>query len=798
MFFRRNQPAPVQRDNGPRRWLFEQRKATYAKLMRRGEEENPAALANALEADVINVDENIWTDRLAEYKRRKTSVLPPAAGAALEAMPSPIVPGARNWSPLGPTVLNNGQAVGNPAVGGRVVGIAPMGDGLRVYAASANGGVFRSDDGGIAWRSLMDAFDVDPTNFASTSLACGAIAVDPDHPDRIYVGTGEGDTHGMFDDRIVHALPAHRGIGPIRSDDGGTTWVLENSAAGSANLAGKAFYALAIDPTNHEHVIAATTEGLYERVIAANGTPEWVRRRPGIHTSVIATAGAPHFYAAEAGVGVFKSADGRTWSAIATGFPTAHVGRIALAAKRSAAKFVYAFVAQPKPIGTLNAVCRFDIATSKWSLLTNVPNVLSANQGRSQGDYDLAIAVDPDDENIIYLGGNSLTTSPFPASIWRCVVAANGSITATSIGKEAHADVHVLTHTPGDSNALWTGCDGGVFLNRNPRGNGVFASRNNGLSCLCSNFVAQHPTDPSILFCGLQDNGTARTHGSPAWEHVMGGDGGYCAVNWADPQQVLVSMNGQILRSSDGGTTWREKVFDFFLMTYPLATLPRNPAKPAEAKIVAAAVVEVVNHAAVASIFLSTDFGSPNSWKRILQIPGIEIYSLAFATPDRLFAGATDGSKVFRVDRVNATTWKSTRIDNVAAGPIGVIGPISDVAVDPAVPQRNAIYVALGGTGDFRHVWRFDGTRWEARSGAAGADNLIDVEHNALAIDANAPQNLYAGADIGVWQSADSGMTWTPLSNGLPDAPVFDLQIHPTRNLLRAATHGRGIYEITL
>jgi hypothetical protein len=39
---------------------------------------------------------------------------------------------------------------------------------------------------------------------------------------------------------------------------------------------------------------------------------------------------------------------------------------------------------------------------------------------------------------------------------------------------------------------------------------------------------------------------------------------------------------------------------------------------------------------------------------------------------------------------------------------------------------------------------------------------------------------------------------WEPLENGLPDSPVYDLQIHPTQRLLRAATHGRGVYEIPL
>src|SRR5437879_3335563 len=100
--------------------------------------------------------------------------------------------------------------------------------------------------------------------------------------------------------------------------------------------------------------------------------------------------------------------------------------------------------------------------------------------------------------------------------------------------------------------------------------------------------------------------------------------------------------------------------------------------------------------------------------------------------------------------------------------------------------------------GDRRRVWWFNGTQWATRSGTAGTAQLLDVEHNALAVDRVAPNNVYVGADIGLWHSADGGRNWEPLQNGLPDAPVFDLQIHHTQRLLRAATHGRGIYELPL
>src|SRR5204862_3653919 len=174
-----------------------------------------------------------------------------------------FVPGARNWLPLGPNVVLDGQTVGSQPVAGRVAGLAIAPGASVIYAATANGGVFRSADGGTSWRSMMDRFDLDPTAFASASLVCGAIAIDPNDPNRVYLGTGEGDTLQLFRVRVVNALPAYRGVGPLRTDDGGVNWVGEPS---TPDLAGEAFFALAVDPGARDTVIAGTTNGLYRRL----------------------------------------------------------------------------------------------------------------------------------------------------------------------------------------------------------------------------------------------------------------------------------------------------------------------------------------------------------------------------------------------------------------------------------------------------------------------------------------------------------------------------------------------------
>ncbi len=801
-----------EREHGPAGWLLPIRESLYSKLgpisssllgdaHKVQQEASTKGFASKFRSvyrpghgeDVLtSAPSTLWLDRLAEYKRRKSS----GAASKLGIVPgAPSVPGGRNWRPLGPMVVQNGQAQGDPPVGGRVVGVAIAPGGKLVYAASACGGVFRSDDAGISWTPLMDRFDVDPTNFAATSLACGAIAIDPANPTRVYVGTGEGDTYALFASRIVNALPAYRGIGPIRSDDGGSTWVCESTTPPN-QLAGQAFFALAVDPTNAENVVGATSSGVYQRAPVPGGF-SWLQRRAGVYSSVVVTTwnGATRFMVAEWGKGVSVSPDGQTWTSHGTGFPAQDVGRIALAVTSAGGGVVYAFAAGTN--GTLRGLYRCAVSGGAWTSVSSLPDVLPVDQnGNSQGDYDLAIAVDPSDAGLIYLGG-SYSNDPqyWPASIWRCRISASGggyTATSTSIGGRVHADVHVLVHSPADSNSLWVGCDGGLFLNRAPTSADNFAPRNNGLACLCATFFGQHPADPSVLFCGFQDNGTARTGGGAIWTHVNGGDGGYCLVNWAVPDQVIVFANGSLYRSTNGGASagdWTKRDFPWATMTEPIVGPPYDPATPSDADLVALGTGQ--------SVFISKNFGSTWPANPSVSLPATgSVYSLVFASASRFYVGTSEG-EVFRVDK-GASGWSPLRIDNIGANPLGLTGLVSDIGIDWSDASGASIYIAFGGAGDFRHVWHFDGALWEARSGTIPGGSLLDVEHNAMVVDRVAPSHVYVGTDIGVWLSADAGKTWSPLADGLPDAAVFDLQIHPTRRLLRAALHGRGMYELDI
>jgi hypothetical protein len=74
---------------------------------------------------------------------------------------------------------------------------------------------------------------------------------------------------------------------------------------------------------------------------------------------------------------------------------------------------------------------------------------------------------------------------------------------------------------------------------------------------------------------------------------------------------------------------------------------------------------------------------------------------------------------------------------------------------------------------------------------------LPNVPVNALVADPMCTGHLWAGSDIGVYETVDGGATWNPYGTGLPRVAVFDLALQNTSRKLRAATHGRGMWEAT-
>jgi hypothetical protein len=119
---------------------------------------------------------------------------------------------------------------------------------------------------------------------------------------------------------------------------------------------------------------------------------------------------------------------------------------------------------------------------------------------------------------------------------------------------------------------------------------------------------------------------------------------------------------------------------------------------------------------------------------------------------------------------------------------------LTDVHVHPNDPD---IMVATCGTysSTIPQVWKTtdQGLTWNAID-----SGLPDEPANTIEIDPSNPNWYFLGTDLAVYVSFDAGANWQPFNTGLPHVVVSDLRVHDPARLLRAGTHGRGLWEVDI
>src|SRR5205085_726716 len=126
---------------------------------------------------------------------------------------------------------------------------------------------------------------------------------------------------------------------------------------------------------------------------------------------------------------------------------------------------------------------------------------------------------------------------------------------------------------------------------------------------------------------------------------------------------------------------------------------------------------------------------------------------------------------------------------------------VGKIVIDPN--NKNTAFVGYGGqfataAPATQHIWKTTNLNNATPTWTAVGNGLTDSPVNALAVDPANSSVVFAGTDVGVYRSIDGGNNWNPYNTGIPKIAVFDLQIQNANRLLRAATHGRGIWEIGL
>ncbi len=745
------------------------------------------------------------------------------------------------WMNLGPAPLPNGQTDPTSVpVSGRVTAIAidPR-DANVVYIGAAQGGVWRSTDGGATWTALMDT---------AASLAIGALALAPSSPSTLYVGTGEAN----------NSADSFQGVGVYRIDNADTAATVVGpinpafAPSGTDSFGGRSISQILVKRDDPATIFVTT--GFAQ--IGINGGPARGGAAPPLppkglwrSTNATAAAGSVAFQklnvVAVMGVEnvaisdmVFDPADAtsntlltsvygtaaaggiyRTTNALAAtptftqvqAFATANI-RVAFAATLSgspAASTIFAATSETQTISmqTLQGVLR---RAPNGGAAVNSFAILAAANGfcQPQCDYDIAVAVPPTDPTKIYLGGCCDSTTVAVQSIFD--KSTDSGATFTRSDGTLHPDAHAIAIAGSNSAIIYTGNDGGVWKSIDSAGTWV-SENTPGLSITQFMSIAVHPIDPNFTIGGTQDNGTAFLQPSGTYKRADFGDGGYSQIDQNAADNVTVTMYhtyfnktnvllgfarvDTVANAMDNGWVFKGCSLNNMGMPVsangigcadavnfypPLALGPGNPNTV---------------YFGTDRLYRSINKGDNNNV--VSQAPltaGVPLSAIGISRQnDNVRILGNNNGQVFAT-----TTGSATLTDVTPTAAAYKPQYIARAVIDPS--NVNTAYITLAGyMGDATaHIWKTTNLAGGAATWTQSASGIPDVPVDAFVVDPQSPSTLYAGTDIGVYRSLDGGGTWTPFGTGLPTVAVFDMALTApgSSQVLRISTHGRGQWQI--
>lgn len=727
--------------------------------------------------------------------RRWAHTLPGPVGRPLPAM-APATPG---WVNLGPTA--NMTSTSYPDIdNGRPVAIVPHPTvPTTLFLATSGGGVFKcenADPAGTAdwiWTPITDAL---PASGASGNVSVGALAVSPADANTLYLGLGDA-----FD---------AEGRGFYKSTDGGASWVAATGLGNATRVA-------AILPLDANRILVGTNSGLK---ISTDGGATFTAASGDLATGQIwtvkkltATRLIASREASTAGGTIYYSSDaGATWTA-ATLSGVTTPGRITLGTGNST-DIAWGMCENTSSSTIYRGLLKTTDGGATWSfvaaptatggLFQGIGNQMTSDG--SQSWYNHGFAVDPNDINKVFMGANlAFYRTTDGGANWTQMTHwyAHRSV-------YAHADFHCSAWSA-DGKTLYVGNDGGLMVVRDPYRTPVPTSsssvpsdvtfidnrRNKGLaSHLIYNIgstIAATPADSRHrISLGMQDNGTrvrqvdGTMEGSGIFEDRIGGDGFGTVIHQENGNLMLGSIYyTRIFKSTDGGTSEFLSSSSGILESNDSNNAPFAPKLALGAASEPNTVYTFVN----TKVYKSPDFGGTWTALNMGGFTGVVRNVGASRSNTQAVAFAASGGRFF-VTYDGGANW--TNSGDVTGG----TSYTSYVWFDTENPQTlYGATVALNATKSHLFKSTNGGVNWAPIDVSNGFPFGIPVH-----VIQNQPGNsnlLYAGTDFGVYRSTNGGSSWERFGTGLPMVAVRDLYVAPDGSFVRAATYGRGVWEIS-
>ncbi|OWY21373.1 T9SS C-terminal target domain-containing protein [Sphingobacteriales bacterium UPWRP_1] len=709
----------------------------------------------------------------------------------------------------------------------------------HMLAGSVSGGLWVSNDAGLNWQEH-------PMNQERPCLSVSCLIQAPNGD--IYMGTGEKIT-GWSNDFYGTGNSAFPGCGIYKSTDGGNTFaLLENTEPTPNNNTQQWAYiiAMAVHPTNSNLIYAATDRSLYLSTDGGQNwsSPEGIPASSGTAYDVVAATNG-HIHVLTGGH-YYRSTDGLSFvqksGADLGNFPVVSDNK-KLAVSPTSPNFIYAITIYSS--GCLRQVLQSTDGGDTWSEIGagagGIFDPLSGG-GYCQGWYDLCIAVDPANPQRIFVGGITLWSWSAEDN-W---LPLSGGGEDLSNPYYVHVDQHAIVFHPYNPDIVFVGNDGGIFRSVNA-GNvaptWIAMNRNYNVT----QFYAIAAGFDGRVIGGTQDNGTIQTRFNTesyfAGIDVSGGDGAYTDISKINPDIMFAAnQNGRLRRSPNGGESFGYSGF----LDQNIDCQPTNAAGDCNPdgevdfgpEFITPTILweDVYNNLAVyvtgngaGQVWLTLealDVSKVPEWFKIGQFPSGGTVSTVNVARDAngrvmVLAGADNGRvMILRNVLLNEfsgspSVSSESAVNKKVFSVADITGSsnsryVTSVSVDASNPQN--MVVTMGNYGFTNYVFRST----NVLSNSPVFTSIQGTDDNALpampvydlVIDADNPNRLLAGTDLGVWmcELVQTGATsfdyiWSAQNQNIGRIPVFRIRQEPIGqlgcNVIYIGTHGKGMMRST-
>ncbi|NND72573.1 MAG: glycosyl hydrolase [Rhodothermales bacterium] len=691
--------------------------------------------------------------------------------------------------------------IGPAFTSGRIADIAIHPDDDDVwFVAVGSGGVWKTSNSGTTWQSLFDG---------QGSYSTGALTLDPQNPNTVWVGTGEnvGGRHVAYGD------------GMYVSHDGGSSWTKKGLEA-SEHIS-----KIIVHPDNSDVIWVASQGPLWspggERGVfkSTDGGDSWTRtlgddewvgatdllidpRNPNIlyaatwqrHRNVASYMGGGP------GSGIHKSTDGGvTWEESSKGLPSSNLGKIGLAISSQNPDHVYAAIELDRQSG---GVFMSSDRGASWSKMSDTVS------GGTGAHYYQELYASPHVEGRLYLMDVRVQVSDDHGKSFRRMTES-----------DKHSDNHAIAFREDDPNYILMGTDGGLFETFDNAATWHFIEN---LPVTQYYKVAVDDAEPFYnVFGGTQDNGS---HGGPSrtdnrhgirnadWFKTLGSDGHQSAVEPGNPNIIYAETQQGGLHRIDLATG--EQVFvqpqsrlgepyERYNWDAPIVISPHDPATLYFGSYRVWKSMDRGDSWNPVSEDLTRNqerfelpiMGRVQSWDNAWAVGAMSVYntistiSESAVEPGLLYAGTDDG--LIQISEDDGAAWRRVDAGSIRGIPSGAF--VNHIYAD--LHDSNVVYAALDNhkAGDFNPYLIKSTDR--GRTWTSIVNNLPDRTLIWRVVQDHVDSDLlFVGTEFGIYVSLDGGDSWHEVNTGGATISFRDVTVQRRENDLVAASFGRGFF----